>query len=201
MVASPAGTPIDGVKLSRHDKQINSPSIVVGRDGTIHVAFIEINSQEPYTPSVYYRSSSDGGHTWTPAKNLSESHPQWAVGRCSIAVDGSNRVYVVWRSAWKQYGAVSMNASSLNTTNNLVYRVLDGGSWSAGSIEIHPPASDANPLATNNGSASYFVSTDPNGKVHVIWNRNPYTLHPDLLLLNGAQMDPKIDLDEVMEPT
>ena len=56
-VAMSNGTPINGVKLSRHDSDIHNPTIVAGADGTIHVAFVERMLQLPYDYSVYYRGS------------------------------------------------------------------------------------------------------------------------------------------------
>ena len=97
-VMEKSGKPVDGVPLSKHNSEIFSPSIAVGRDGTIHVAFCEKQAVTPYAYFVYYRSSSDGGKTWSEAKNLSEDLPDTGISRCQVLVDASNRAYVIWRS-------------------------------------------------------------------------------------------------------
>lgn len=63
------GKGMDGVKLSQHDLEIGSPSVAVGPDGSIHAAFVEKHTTT-HAYAAYHRSSSDGGQTWTEAKNL-----------------------------------------------------------------------------------------------------------------------------------
>ncbi len=70
VVAKKDGSGIDGIKLSQYDTLI-SPAIVVAPDGTIHVAFLE-QHRTTQAKAIYHRSSSDGGKTWSEAKNLSE---------------------------------------------------------------------------------------------------------------------------------
>ena len=195
VVAAANGHVIDGVKVSIHDKDIESPSMVVAPNGTIHIAFREQAEQGSFC-AIYHRSSSDGGKTWSTARNLSDSKPDLNVGRCQIAADGQGRVYVVWRYGFEQYDIPDLIPHA-GTNNNLVYSVLTGSSWSK-PISLHTPVTYT---TQNTGSESFFMSTDPNGAVHVIWNQDPTILHPDLKLDDhhsygvgvGMVMESKLD--------
>ena len=169
-VAAKNGKPIDGLKLSQHDIGIFSPSIAVGPDGKIHVAFVETHPNT-FALAVYYRSSGDHGKTWTEAKNLSEDMPDIAVGRSTVLVDGRNRIYVIWRAGMGQYLPASSNLGG-SGPSNLMYRVLENGKWS--SIKpVHPPATNA---TQDRGSLSSFTVVDGAGRVQVIWNVVPQFL-------------------------
>ncbi|HRE80324.1 MAG TPA: hypothetical protein PLN52_04710, partial [Opitutaceae bacterium] len=91
------GKPIDGLKLSQHDKEILSPSICVTRSGQFHILFVEKHSTS-FALAVYHRMSGDNGATWTEAKNLSEDMPDIQTGRCVVLADGKDRVYAIWRT-------------------------------------------------------------------------------------------------------
>ena len=78
-------------KLSQYDTQILPPSLAVGGDGTLHVAFVEEQATSPFNYFVYYRSSKDGGTTWSPPTNLSEAMPGFNVGTCRLVLDGKDR--------------------------------------------------------------------------------------------------------------
>lgn len=174
------GKPIDGVKLSQHDTEVLTPSMAVGADGVIHVAFVE-KHKTTYAYAVYYRSSSDGGKTWTEAKNMSEEMPGLNVGRCVLLVDGKNRVYVIWRVGLREYYPVPVTRVS-GSCSDLVYRVLDGGSWSK-ILPLHPPASAT---TQDDGSLSYFAVVDPAGRAQVVWNAAPDKWHPELTKTSGT---------------
>jgi hypothetical protein len=147
----------------------------------IHVAFVEQHSTT-FAYAVYYRSSSDGGKTWTEAKNLSEDMPNFKVGRCVVLVDGGNRVYVVWRTGLKEDFPASLDPWGGGTPCNLVYRVLENGKWSK--IEpVHPPGS---PETQNDGSLSYFAAVDAAGRAQVVWNTTPDKWHPELTHISGS---------------
>ncbi len=110
-VAGKDGRPIDGVKLSTHDMLILSPRLGVTSDGAMHVAFTEQSEVSPFPLFVYYRESGDGGKSWTEAKNLSEEMPSVPVAECSLLVDGSDRVYVIWRAGLKEGYLISTGSS------------------------------------------------------------------------------------------
>ena len=194
-VAAANGSPIDGIKISKHDTNIQSPSIVVAPNGVIHVAFLGQQARGTEC-AIYHRSSADGGNTWSEAKNLSEVMPELSVGSCQVAADSAGRVYVIWRVASVKYGQAAIDPHSrTGCTNNLVYRVLSGGQWSGKAIPIHQMASSANQLL---GSASYFVTTDPAGTVHVLWTEDPGPLHPDVKF-SPTQNSADVGISLVME--
>jgi hypothetical protein len=191
-VALKNGPPL---KLSRHDSDIHNPSVTVAPDGSIHVAFVERMAQSPFSYSVYHRSSRDGGKSWTEAKNLSEVMPDYQIGNAQVIADGTGRVYVIWRTgAAPGFPLSGIDPHAAQVVNNFVYRVLEGGAWNAKPVWVHKPATkDAQDI----GSASWFASTDPGGKVHVIWNGYPDRLHPEALERNVRS--PGIKFGEVME--
>ena len=196
-VSAKNGQPVEGVKLSRHDTDVFSPSIAVSPGGTIHVAFVEKHAQAPYELNVYHRSSSDGGRTWSDAKNLSEVMPDYNVGNCQLVIDGAGRVYVIWRTSVSEGFPVDRDPHG-NSSNNLVYRVLEGGKWSGKAIPVHPPHTKED---QGWAAASWFVSVDPAGKVHVIWNMPPTQLlnHKILGGHDYITLDPYLGKGRVME--
>ncbi len=173
VVAEKDGRGIDGIKLSTHDVGIGSPSIAVAPDGMIHVAFVEKHKTR-LTNAIYHRSSSDGGKTWTEAKNLSEEMADIDVGRCQVLVDAKNRAYVVWRAALGLNFVVSADAAA-GGYSNLYYRALEGGKWSRIKLitELAAPANQ------NDGAISFFTTLDPAGKAQVLWNVLPDKWHPE----------------------
>ena len=174
IVANKNGSGIDGIKLSQHDVAIVSPSMTVAPDGTIHVAFVE-QHRTTYANAIYHRSSTDGGKTWTEAKNLSEDMPNIDVGRCQVLVDARNRVYVIWRSGMGQYDRVSGNPSG-DARSNLWFRELEGGKWT----RIKPIGETVTSETQWNSAFSYFAALDAAGRVHVLWNVSPDKWHPEL---------------------
>jgi hypothetical protein len=175
------GKPVDGLKLSQHDRDIGSPSIVVAPDGGIHVAFVE-QHRTTYATAVYHRSSADGGKTWTEARNLSEEMAGFAVGRSYVVADARGRVYVIWRTALRAGFGANIDPWGGAAHTNLVYRVLESGKWSR-IKNVHPPGSAQ---TQNDGALSYFAATDAAGRVHVLWNTSPNKWHPELTVLSGT---------------
>ena len=173
------GKPIDGIKLSQHDTEITSPSLIVAADGVIHVAFVE-KHRTTFALAVYHRSSRDSGKTWSEAENLSEDMPSLNVGLCYALSDGQGRIYVIWRAGPVLYSPASPNPSN-GQPCNLMYRVLTNGTWSK-IIPVHPPVAQAN---ISDGSLSYFATTDAAGHIQVIWNVTPDTWHRELTVSSG----------------
>lgn len=173
------GKPIDGIKLSQHDREITSPSIAVSRNGAIHIAFNEIH-RTTYAPSIYHRSSSDGGKTWSEAKNLSEEMPDIKVGQCTCLVDGQDRVYVIWRTGLGVNFPAASDPGAAGQ-GNLVYRVLQNGKWSK-IKNIHPPGSAQK---QDDGALAYFAVVDAAGRAQVVWNALPDHWHPEVTKISG----------------
>ncbi|MFT3687031.1 MAG: sialidase family protein [Phycisphaerales bacterium] len=172
-VAEKNGKPFDGVKVSKYDAEIFSPQLACAPDGTLHLAFVERQATTPFAYFVFHRQSTDGGKTWSEAKNLSEVMPQFNVGYTRLCVDAQGRAYVIWRSSLKENFPVLATAAG-NGQHNLVYRVLENGKWSK-VLYVHKPGS---PETQNDGSCSYMAVTDASGKVQVIWNSLPDMFDP-----------------------
>lgn len=173
------GKPVDGFKLSQHDLDVYSPSIAVAPSGVIHVAFGE-KHRSTYAPAIYHRSSSDGGKTWTEAKNLSEDMPGIQVGRCYALVDGRDRVYVVWRAGLAVNFPASADSGGANQ-GNLLYRVLENGRWS----KIRPVHPTGSAETQNDGALSFFATVDAAGRAQVVWNAMPDPWHQELTKSSG----------------
>lgn len=173
------GTPVNGIKLSQHDSAIYSPSIGVASNGVIHVAFVE-QHKTTYALAAYHRSSSDGGKTWTDAKNLSEDMPQINVGRCYLVVDGRDRVYVIWRTGLAVNFGASTDQGGANQSN-IVYRVLENGKWSK-IKNVNPPGSKDK---QNDAAIAYFATVDAAGRAQVVYNALPDVWHPELVKVSG----------------
>jgi hypothetical protein len=178
IVAAKDGSGIDGVKLSKHDLQMGSPSIAVAPDGTVHVVFNEINGTT-LAHAIYHCSSSDGGKTWTEPKNLTEELPGPGidVGHCQVLADSQNRVYVIWRAGLRENWPVSIDPAG--DRSDLWFRELEGGKWSKAKIFNEPVAT-----ATNDAPRSFFGAVDAAGRVQIIWNVQPDKWHPELII-NG----------------
>jgi hypothetical protein len=181
VVAAKDGGGLDGFKLSQHDHAIFSPSIAVAPDGTIHVAFVEAH-RTTYANAVYHRSSSDGGKTWTDAKNLSEDMPGIDVGHCVVLADSHNRVYVIWRAGLNVGWTIDGNLAGAGSLSNLWFRELDGGKWTqAKMINEREPMDNPHTMST----LSFFGVTDAAGRAQLLWNVSPDKWHPELNTPNG----------------
>lgn len=174
------GKPIDPIKLSQHDSAIYSPSITVAPNGVIHIAFVE-QHKTTFALATYHRSSSDGGKTWTDAKNLSEDMPQINVGRCYVIADAQNRVYVIWRAGLAPNFGASPDPGGASQSN-IVYRVLENGRWSK-IKPVNPPGSKD---TQDDGALSYFATIDAAGRAQVLWNALPNKWHPELTHVSGT---------------
>ncbi len=169
------GTPVDGIKLSVHDQEIGSPSLVVAPNGAFHVVYMERHGP-PFELSIYHRSSTDSGKTWTEAKNLSEDMPDIKVGRCQAIAAAKGRIYAVWRAGLGRNFQASVDPTGAGHCN-LMFRVLEGGQWSK-IKPVHPPGSVD---SQNDGSLSWFVALDGAGTPQVVWNSTPNKWHDELV--------------------
>lgn len=153
--------------------------------------YSETQTQAPYTPFLYYRASRDGGKSWTTPTNLSEVLPNTPVSTTRLLADASRRIYAIWRTTFTMN---SSNApSSQGDSYNLVYRVLENGTWSK-AIYIHPPTTMQQ---QHFGSSSWFAANEPStGRVQVIWNTSPAPRHPESYFF--GMVAPGIRLGAVM---
>lgn len=174
------GKPINGIKLSQHDTEIYCPSVAVASNGIIHVAFVE-KHRTTYALAAYHRSSSDGGKTWTEAKNLSEDMPGIQVGQCIVLVDGRDRVYVIWRAGIAVNFTASPSSGGAGPAN-IVYRVLENGRWSKIKFVNEPGTQETQ----TDGAYSFFAAVDASGHAQVAWNAQPDKWHPELMNVSGT---------------
>ncbi len=174
------GKPVNGIKLSQHDTEIYSPSVAVAANGTIHVAFVE-KHRTTYALATYHRSSSDGGKTWSEAKNLSEDMPGIQAGQCFALVDGRGRLYVIWRAGLDVNFPASPNSGGAGPAN-MAFRVLENGRWSKIKFVNEPGTKDVQ----TDGAYSFFAAVDPAGRVQVAWNAQPDKWHPELTKISGT---------------
>jgi len=182
VVANADGSAIEGIKLSQHDRMIASPSIAVAPDGIIHVAFLE-QHRTTFAKAIYYRSSSDGGKSWTEAKNLTEDLPSMDVGRCEVLADARNRVYVIWRAAIQ--GSFAVATDLAGSPASIWFRELEGGKWSKAKPVTEPREGIAQ---YKDASYSFFAALDAAGRAQVVWNVTPDKWHPELTTPNGHSL-------------
>jgi hypothetical protein len=119
------------------------PNIAVDTSGNLHVVW---GDDTPGNYAVYYKKSTDGGGTWTPAKRLSLTSGNSAGP--AIAVDSSDNLHVVWQD---------------DTPGNyeIYYRKsTDGGTtWSPGMRLTW----------TSGESYSPCIAVDYFSNLHVVW--------------------------------
>lgn len=131
--------------------------ILVATDGTLHTVYTErpAYGKPEY---AYHRMSKDNGKTWSEPKNLSDDESGNAASFTRLVQDGAGRIYCVWKyvSANELLDGPGGNANGI-----LVYRCLEGGTWSNRKML----GDDKVP------TYSWFVTVDPKGKAHIIWSQ------------------------------
>ncbi len=136
-------------------------SLVADRAGTLHAVWLDRNP-ESQRQAIYYRATADGGRTWADPSFLSEGQPDGYTGIPSVVADGSGRVYAVWKMVDRGSSMAEQELRSTAAYGTLVYRVLEGGRWS-------PVRS----IGAERAVVAWFATTDPRGRVHVVWSENP----------------------------
>jgi len=130
-------------RLSWTSGPSRSPAIATGSSEAIHVVWYDTT---PGNEEIYYKSSKDGGATWSYTKRLT-----WTSGRSyspAIASSSSNRVHVVWTERTPDNAEIYYKQSDDGgTTWNTARR----RTWTSGSSYV--PA----------------LSVDSAGTVHLVW--------------------------------
>jgi hypothetical protein len=119
------------------------PNIAVDTSGNLHVVW---GDDTPGNYAVYYKKSTDGGGTWTPAKRLSLTSGNSAGP--AIAVDSSDNLHVVWWDYTPGNYAVYYKKSTDG-----------GGTWT--------PAKRLS--LTSGNSAGPAIAVDSSDNLHVVW--------------------------------
>ncbi|MBO8164706.1 MAG: exo-alpha-sialidase [Brevibacillus sp.] len=96
-----ARTTTDGTTFTARDVYYvgsyaqSSPCAIVDGNGVIHVVWHGKDSTDTTVHNIRYSKSTDGGKTWSAAVKLTSgnTYPQFFP---SIAVDNSNKLYVLW---------------------------------------------------------------------------------------------------------
>ena len=152
-----AGAKTSGlVKLSQYDKA-GFCDLAVASDGTLHAIFNE--APDAMKPSyLYYRSSSDGGTTWSEIKNLSDDESGNSCGYARIAIDGKGRAYAIWKYIGKNELLDGPGAAGAGI---LAFRCLEGGTWSRTTRlnEVKTPV------------YSWFAAPGPGGAINLVWSQ------------------------------
>jgi hypothetical protein len=97
------------------------PQIAVDSAGRIHVAWCDYSNEN--FPLIFYKNSTDGGASWSPAKMISTNG--LSASRPAIAVDAANNVHVVWQEAHPHPSSVYYKRSTDAGATWSGYRPLD----------------------------------------------------------------------------
>jgi hypothetical protein len=123
--------------------------LAVDSSGSLHLIWIERLGDWPGNEEIFYRKSTDGGATWTPAKRLT-----WTPGdsdRPDIAACSSGDVHLTWQD----YSAGSWEINYKKST--------DGGvNWT----------SSQRLSWTSGGSWNPAIALDSVGNPHVVWDND-----------------------------
>lgn len=122
------------------------PMLSADPSGHLHLVW---GDNTPGSTEIYYKKSTDGGATWTPAKRITWGS-SLLIGP-DIATDPSGNPHVVW-----------MDDTSGNDEIYYTKSTNGGDNWSL-----------SNRLTWNPGRSGWpDIATDPSGNVHVVWQDN-----------------------------
>lgn len=137
----------ESINISNTPKIASTPDLAVESSGAIDVVWRDTTSGD-LNPDVYFTRSTDGGHTWSKAVDISNTP-----GVCSepaIAVGPGDSINVVW-----------VDTSLYNNRPDIFYSSsADGGSTWSKYEDISPT-----PLV----SSEPTISVAHDGTVHVAW--------------------------------
>jgi hypothetical protein len=129
--------------VSENWEMVDQPKLAVGRDGRLHVLFMQYALLgQPQPVGLYYSQSEDGGVTWTPPEIISEQPVQW-----SEIVAYQETLHRFWQEK-------SRTAAQTNHQTS-----LDGGMTWSSTVKIPGDAvMDSQPS----------ISVDPTGTIHFL---------------------------------
>ncbi len=78
-------------RLTYNSGGSGDPAIATDTGNNIHVVWID---DSPGNYEIFYKSSTDGGSSWSPARRLTYSSGD--SGSLGIATDTGNNIHVVW---------------------------------------------------------------------------------------------------------
>lgn len=151
-----AGKPKRMLKLSQYDKSAYC-DLAVGAGGVLHAVFTDQpNAMKP--AYLYYRSSTDGGATWSEPKNLSDDESGLSASWARVIIDGQGRVYAIWKYVGRNE---LLDGPGGHGAGVIAYRCLQGGAWSR-TVRLNSPKLAA---------YSWFAALGPGGAVHLVWSQ------------------------------
>ena len=143
-----------------------SPRIATDSQGNAHAVWVEKSG--PESGDVYYAKGTVATLQITTPVNLSQSNTVYCDTQemCAVAVDGSDRIYVVWTEGWA--GAASIKL-----------RVWAGGTWGA-----------AQTVATGLRLQAPRLTVSPEGNIYVVWWNNQWQVY-STARVNGTWENPR----------
>jgi len=122
------------------------PVVAIDSSDTIHIVWYD---STPGAYEIYYKQSTTGGASWSPAKRLT-----WTSGNSTdpaVAIDSAGALHIVW------YDDTSGN-------NEIYYKqsTTGGASWSPVKRLTWTSGSSADPA----------VAIDSAGALHIVWQEN-----------------------------
>ncbi|MDB5098806.1 MAG: hypothetical protein JWM80_3227 [Cyanobacteria bacterium RYN_339] len=154
--AGAPGTASASNKLSQYNNA-SFADVVVGADKTIHVIYGDKKKLND-SLGVYYRSSKDGGASWSEPEILTAGDPIGReAGYMRLIQDGQGTIFALWKALTKDN--VTADTASSSNAGSLVYRTLAGGGW--GKLQS---------IGKADNTFAWFASVDPAGQLHLVWN-------------------------------
>lgn len=155
-------------------------AMTVDNDGTIHLLWdwlIEVEVPDPTNPNatikrlaadVFYRSSSDGGRTWSPRSDLSNTDVGEA--REQIKVDKRGVIYVGWETGWDR------QTEEVAKVRAVVFRSShDGGeTWSDAKVFDTPDEKNVQMTIQpdDHGGVMALWRSERQNDIYYVWSRN-----------------------------
>jgi hypothetical protein len=152
------GRPLPLQQVSEHDSAAWT-DVAIASDGTMHMLLHD--RPKDGKPSIFHRTSTDNGATWTTAQRVgARDH---SAGMPRLAIDGQGRIYAIWKD-------MTENGGDWMTAHD--HDSLRGGSYArllVGAVYANGAWSEPFPISEVPRAQSWFPSVDPTGKLHVVW--------------------------------
>lgn len=119
------------------------PAIAVDSSHAVHIVW---SDETPGNYEIYYKKSSDGGTTWSPAQRLT-----WTSGISSspaIGIDSTKTIHITWHDTTPGYAEIYYRRST------------DGGTTWSGAQRL---------TWTSGKSYNPALAIDSNNKIYIIW--------------------------------
>jgi hypothetical protein len=142
--------------------------------GTVHVVWqktVPVLQEDDTLLSlfdIFYRRSEDGGQTWSPLVNLSDSPV--SEGKAQIKIDSSDTVYVTWDEGGQ--GVVVASGTEGTSYRGVLIVSQDGGeTWSSPSKFSYPENTNSQVASASNGKGGVLVVwRSDDGLIYYDWS-------------------------------